>query len=122
MENQSNDYNIEYGLYSEPGAPNYDERIEACSKVLRNNEVLKSDKTQGLKNLDGKVLKKLETLNYEKDFKNRKTEYLKLVTENNSFINPNNEDNEDDLTQKKTTRPKKNDMITTGNKKVDKKY
>ena len=29
-----------------------------------------------LKTLDGRKLKKLETLNYEKDFKKRKNEYL----------------------------------------------
>ena len=86
IENQSNDYSIDYGLYSEPGAPNYDERIEACAKVLRDSEELKSDKTHSLKNLDGKMLKRLETLNYTEEFKNRKAEYLKLVTENNSFI------------------------------------
>ena len=86
IENQSQDYNLNYGLYSEPGAPNYNERIEACSKVLRENEVLKSNTSQSLQNLDGKMLKKSETINYEKDFKIRRAEYLKKVTENNSFI------------------------------------
>ena len=86
IENQSKDYNVNYGLYSEPGAPNYNERIEACSKVLRENEVLKSNTLQSLQNLDGKMLKKSETINYEKDFKIRRAEYLEKVTENNSFI------------------------------------
>ena len=86
IENQSNYYNIDYGFYSEPGAPDYDERIKACSEALRKGEDLKSDKVQGLANLDGKDLKISETLNYMKVFKKRKNDYLKLVTENNSFI------------------------------------
>ena len=47
---------------------------------------MKSDKVQILKNLDGKKLKKNETLSYEKEFQRRKKDYLKSVTENNSFI------------------------------------
>ena len=86
IENQSNDYNIDHGLYSEPGAPDYDERIKASSEALTKSEELKSEKVQGLHNLDGKELKISETLNYVKEFKKRKNDYLKLVTENNSFI------------------------------------
>ena len=42
MEQQAQDYNIEWGFYSEPGAPDYNERIESCTKFLRENENLKS--------------------------------------------------------------------------------
>ena len=86
MEQQAQDYNIEWGFYSEPGAPDYNERIESCTKFLRENENLKSDKVQTLKNLDGKTLKVLETLDFHKEFKRRQNEYLKFVTEDNSFI------------------------------------
>ena len=47
---------------------------------------MKSEKVQTLKNLDGKTLKVLETLDFYKEFKRRKNEYLKFVTEDNSFI------------------------------------
>ena len=47
---------------------------------------MKSDKVQTLKNLDGKTLKVLETLDFHKEFKRRQNEYLKFVTEDNSFI------------------------------------
>ena len=53
---------------------------------MRKSEELKSEKVQGLHNLDGKELKIAETLNYVKEFKKRKNDYQKLVTENNSFI------------------------------------
>lgn len=70
-----------------PFAPaDYNERIESCTKFLRENENLKSDKVQTLKNLDGKTLKVLETLDFHKEFKRRQNEYLKFVTEDNSFI------------------------------------
>ena len=46
----------------------------------------KSEKVQTLKNLDGKTLKVLETLDFDKEFKRRQNEYLKFVTEDNSFI------------------------------------
>ena len=52
---------------------------------MRENENLKSEKVQTLKNLDGKTLKVLETLDFHKEFKRRKNEYLKFVTEDNSF-------------------------------------
>ena len=32
MEQQAKDYDIEWGFYSEPGAPDYNERIESCTK------------------------------------------------------------------------------------------
>ena len=86
IEHQSRDYNIDYGLYSEPGAPDYNARIENCTKDIRDSEEKKSKKLQILKNLDGKKLKKTEALNYEKEFQRRKKEYLKSVTENNYFI------------------------------------
>ena len=47
---------------------------------------MKSEKVQTLKNLDGKTLKVLETLDFHKEFMRRKNEYLKFVTEDNSFI------------------------------------
>ena len=86
MENQSKDYGIYYGFYSEPGAPEYEERIAACSDFLRESEQLKSDKVQHILNLDRKPLKTQESLNFEKEYKRRQKEYLKFVTEDNSFI------------------------------------
>ena len=53
---------------------------------MRVNENLKSDKGQTLKNLDEKSLKISETLDFDKEFKKRQNEYLKFVTEDNSFI------------------------------------
>ena len=47
---------------------------------------MKSEKVQTLKNLDGKTLKVLETLDFQKELKRRQNEYLKFVTEDNSFI------------------------------------
>ena len=54
MENQARDYNFEYGLYSEPGAPDYSKRIESCLKMFQDEELLSSEKVQPLQNLDGK--------------------------------------------------------------------
>ena len=56
MENQSKDYNFEYGLYSEPDPPDYDKQIESCAKLFEVEEILSSDKVQPLQNLDGKKL------------------------------------------------------------------
>ena len=53
---------------------------------MRQSEGLKYEIAQDLKNLDGRKLKKSETLNYEKEFKKRKKEYLISVSENNPFI------------------------------------
>ena len=53
---------------------------------MRENENLKSDKVQTLKNLDEKSLKISETLDFDKEFKKRQNEYLKFVTEDNSSI------------------------------------
>ena len=64
----------------------YNERIESFTKFLRENENLKSDKVQTLKNLNGKTLKVLETLDFHKEFKRRQDKYLKFVTEDKSFI------------------------------------
>ena len=63
MENQSKDYSLDHGMYSEPGAPDYSARIDGCPKMLRETNVLKPDLTQSLKNIDGKSLLKPETLN-----------------------------------------------------------
>ena len=74
-------------MYSEPGAPDYSARIDSCQKMLRETNVLKADLTQSLKNIDGKSLIKPETLNYEKEYEARKSNYLTSVPKkNNSFI------------------------------------
>ena len=44
MENQSKDYNFEYGLYSEPSPPDYNKRIESCLKLFEGEDILSSDK------------------------------------------------------------------------------
>ena len=62
MENQARDYNFEYGLYSEPGAPDYSKRIENCLKMFQDEELLSSDKVQPLQNLDGKNFKRQKHL------------------------------------------------------------
>ena len=62
MENQARDYNFEYGLYSEPGAPDYSKRIESCLKMFQDEELLSSDKVQPLQNLDGKNFKRQKHL------------------------------------------------------------
>ena len=72
MENQSSDYNLDFGLYSEPGAPAYHARVESCTKQLRESEVLKSNSIQNFKNIDGKSLVKKEALNYVKSMKGEK--------------------------------------------------
>ena len=56
MENQSKDFNFEYWLYSEPGPPDYNKRIESCAKLFEGEEILGSGKVQPLQNLDGKKL------------------------------------------------------------------
>ena len=86
MENQARDYNFEYGLYSEPGAPDYSKPIESCLKMFQDEELLSSEKVQPLQNLDGKKLQETETLNFDKEFRKRQSEYLDFVTEENSFI------------------------------------
>ena len=86
MENQSKDYSLDHGMYSEPGAPDYSARIDGCQKMLRETNVSKADLTQSLKNNDGKYLLKPKTLNYEKEYEARKSSYLTSVTKNNSFI------------------------------------
>ena len=62
MENQARDYNFEYGLYSEPGAPDYSKRIESCLKMFQDEELRSSDKVQPLQNLDGKNFKRQKHL------------------------------------------------------------
>ena len=39
MENQSTDYSLDHGKYSEPGAHNYSARIDGCQKMLRETNV-----------------------------------------------------------------------------------
>ena len=70
---------IEYGLYSEPGAPDYAEKVKSCSNNLRKSGALNYDKAQNLINCDGKTLKR--ELSFVREFKTRRAEYLKLVTE-----------------------------------------
>ena len=86
LQNQSNDYELGYGIYSEPGAPDYKSRVDCCTKMIRQTEFLKSTSTVDLKNCDGKKLDKKKTFNYEKEFQERKTKYLELVIEHKSFI------------------------------------
>ena len=52
---------------------------------LWESEQLKSDKVHYILNLDGKLLKTHESLNFEKEYKRCLKEYLKFVTEDNSF-------------------------------------
>ena len=85
LEKQSQDYNLDYGLYSEPGVPDYKIRIKSCTKVIRETEALKSSSAQSLKNIDGKRLNKEETFNYDNIYKDRKAKYLKSVVKNKSF-------------------------------------
>ena len=86
MENQSKDHNFEYGLYSEPGAPDQNKQIENCLKLFEDEEILSSDKVQPLQNLDGKKLQETETLNFDKEFRKRQSEYMDFVTDEHSFI------------------------------------
>ena len=86
IEKQSLDYGLNNGLYSEPGAPDYSSRVEKCNQMLKQSEVLKSDNVQMLKNIDGKCLIKKETFGYDKEYEKRKSNYLKSVTANKSFI------------------------------------
>ena len=86
MENQSKDYNFEYGLYSEPSPPDYNKWIESCLKLFEGEEILSSDKVQSLQNLFNKKLQETETLIFDKEFRKRHSEYLDFVTHENSFI------------------------------------
>ena len=54
--------------------------------MLRETNVLKADLTQTLKNIDDKLLLQSDTLNYEKQYEARKSNYLASVTKNSSFI------------------------------------
>ena len=62
IEHHSKDYNIDYGPYSEPGAPDYNARIENWTKDIRDSEEMKSNKLKILNNLDDKKLKKQKHL------------------------------------------------------------
>ena len=84
IEHQAKDYGLNIGIYSEPGAPDYEERVKNCRSALEESKVLKANICQLLENLDGKALKKI--LGYEVEYKKRKREYLKSVKINNSFI------------------------------------
>ena len=86
IEKQSIDYSLDLGLYSEPGAPDYSLRVGSCIQMLRESIFFKSDIIQTLKNIDGESLLKAETLDYEKEYENRKTNNLISVKKNNSFI------------------------------------
>ena len=83
LENQSADYNLDYGLYSEPGAPDYSKRIEACAKQLRDSEALNSTKIDKVMNIDGKHLNKTKVFDYDKEYQSRRNltsnQYLKIT-------------------------------------------
>ena len=84
IEHQAKDYGLNIGIFSEPGAPDYEERVKNCRSALEESKVLKANICQLLENLDGKALKKI--LGYEVEYKKRKREYLKSVKINNSFL------------------------------------
>ena len=86
MEHQAEDYDIDFGIHSKPGAPDYNSRVESCRKSLEESTILKAESSQSLKNLDGRTIKQEEAFDFEKEFKRRKNYYLKYVTAKNSFI------------------------------------
>ena len=86
MEHQAEDYDIDFGIYSEPGVPDYNSRVESCRNSLEESGIIKAESFQSLKNLDEKTIKQEEAFNFEKEFKRRKNDYLKSVSTNNSFI------------------------------------
>ena len=86
LENQSADYDLDVGLYSEPGAPDYRRRIAACTNQLRSSEALNAVNAQDVKNLDGKYLNKSMVFNYQKEYDKRRNSYFESVAENKSFI------------------------------------
>ena len=55
-------------------------------KQFAKSGVLNYNKAKNLINYDGKTLKKETSLSFVREFKTRRAEYLKLVTEENSFI------------------------------------
>ena len=59
------------------GAPT-DLSIESCSKTMREGKELKYNEVQIMSNIDRKMLKKLETPDYEKNSK-RKSDYQKII-------------------------------------------
>ena len=62
IEHQAKDYGLNIGIFSEPGAPDYEERVKNCRSALEESKVLKANICQLLENLDGKKLKKREIL------------------------------------------------------------
>ena len=49
LQQHSKDYSINYGLYTEPGVPDYDGRIELCLEYVRQSEGLKYEIAHDLK-------------------------------------------------------------------------
>ena len=86
IEHQAKDYGLDFGIYSEPGAPNYEERVKHCRQALEKSGVLKANIGQLMKNLDGKTMNKNQILNFDVEYKRRRNEYLESVKINNSFI------------------------------------
>ena len=62
------------GIYSEPGAPDYNSRVESCRKSLEESTIIKAGSSKSLKNLDGKTTKQEEAFDFEKEFKRRKND------------------------------------------------
>ena len=82
--NASDDYNFSANM-SEPGAPDYDERIKYCRTQLRKSEYLDYDANSALKNLDGASLTK-DSLKFEDFARAMKKEYLVNVTKSKNFV------------------------------------
>ena len=76
LENQAVDYDLDHGLYSEPGAPDYMIRVDACTKQLRESKVLSASNVQDLQNIDGKPLNKDTVFNYNKEYDRRRKLYV----------------------------------------------
>lgn len=85
MRNNANiDYNISMEM-TEPGAPDYENKIQYCRTQIRTSEYLDYDVKSQLKNLDGATLDK-ESLNFESMAKSMKQEYLENVVKSKNFI------------------------------------
>ena len=65
---------------------NWIKRIESCLKLFEGEEILSSDKVQPLQNLDGKKIQETESLNFDKEFRKKNSEYLDFVKDKNSSI------------------------------------
>ena len=86
VEHQSEDYNLDLGIFSEPGAPDYSKRIRYCRNQLRNEEVLTYDSHQGVCSIYGKPLDTTKSLDFENETERWKYNYLASVKENQYFI------------------------------------